>query len=159
MIDPGPSIDLLTIDGFNVIVTVESAIAGGVLLKCMDGTIRDLASVHGSYRKVEETVTSIGLVAEELSRLSNARVVWLLDQPVSNSGRLAGLLREIALDLEVEWEVRLTVDVDGELIVADGPVATSDSVVLDQVPEWVNLARHVVDRLDPPPWIIDLSGA
>src|SRR5712664_1365582 len=44
-----PGEDLI-VDGFNLIITVEAALSGGLLLLCHDGCIRDLPSVHGSYR-------------------------------------------------------------------------------------------------------------
>src|SRR6185295_13292534 len=37
------------IDGFNLIITIEAALGGGILFLCRDGCIRDLASVYGSY--------------------------------------------------------------------------------------------------------------
>ena len=40
----------LAIDGFNVLLTIEAALSGGVLLSCRDGCHRDMASVHGTYR-------------------------------------------------------------------------------------------------------------
>ena len=42
----------LVVDGFNLIITVEAALGGGVLMLCRDECIRDLSSVHGSYRSV-----------------------------------------------------------------------------------------------------------
>src|ERR1044072_16248 len=36
----------LIVDGFNIIITVEAALGGGVLLICRDGSLRDLSSVH-----------------------------------------------------------------------------------------------------------------
>src|SRR5947207_3163101 len=47
------------IDGFNLLITIEAALSGGVLMLCRDGCIRDLSSVHGSYRSVQETETAI----------------------------------------------------------------------------------------------------
>src|SRR5258705_7343616 len=38
----------LIIDGFNLIITIEAGLSGGVLFVCRDGCIRDLSSVHGS---------------------------------------------------------------------------------------------------------------
>ncbi len=46
---------VLDIDGFNVLTTLEAALAGGVLLRGRDGCLRDMASMHGSYRRVAET--------------------------------------------------------------------------------------------------------
>src|SRR5215510_4417589 len=42
----------LLIDGFNIIVTAEAALSGGVMIQCRDGCARDMSSVHGSYRLV-----------------------------------------------------------------------------------------------------------
>src|SRR5688572_8681561 len=38
----------LRIDGFNLILTLESALGGGVVLVGRDGCYRDMASVHGT---------------------------------------------------------------------------------------------------------------
>ena len=56
----------LIIDGFNLIITVEAALSGGVLMDCRDGCIRDLSSVHGSYRSVNETDQAIQLIGTAL---------------------------------------------------------------------------------------------
>ncbi|MCK9345491.1 MAG: DUF434 domain-containing protein, partial [Candidatus Pacebacteria bacterium] len=45
----------LVIDGFNLIISVETAMAGGLLLRCCDGCIRDIAGIHGTYRLGHET--------------------------------------------------------------------------------------------------------
>jgi hypothetical protein len=86
----------LLIDGFNLIITVEAALAGGVLLACRDSCVRDLSSVHGSYRSVEETARAINLIGEALAPHRPRSVTWLLDKPVSNSGRLAQQIASIA---------------------------------------------------------------
>src|SRR6266404_1471952 len=52
---PDPASWPLLIDGFNLILTLESALGGGVMLVGRDGCYRDMASVHGTYRRVEET--------------------------------------------------------------------------------------------------------
>lgn len=157
MLDIHASADKLLLDGFNVIVSVEAALAGGVLLHCMDDTIRDLASVHGSYRRVDETVQAVDRIADLLDQCRFSEIRWLLDRPVSNSGRLAGLLREIAAERSRPWSVELSDEVDLALATSGIPVATSDSGVLDQAPVWINLTREVVARMAPMPWIIDLS--
>src|SRR5262245_47380218 len=56
----------LLIDGFNIIVTTEAALSGGVLIRCRDGCVRDLSSVYGSYRSVAETGEAIRLIGETL---------------------------------------------------------------------------------------------
>ena len=66
----------LIIDGFNLIITVEAALSGGVLLLCRDECIRDLSSVHGSYRAVAETEAAIVLI--EIGRASCRERVYVL---------------------------------------------------------------------------------
>lgn len=149
--------ELLVVDGFNVIVTVEAALSGGVLLRCRDGAIRDLASVHGSYRKVDETVSAIQLIAEALDNAEVRSVLWLLDSPVSNSGRLAEIIRVMASEDDRQWDVDLVHDVDRRLIDSPHPVATSDSNVLDGTSRWVNLGWEVVKRLQTDAWMVDLD--
>src|SRR4029077_18485337 len=79
----------LRIDGFNLILTLESALGGGIVLGGRDGCYRDMASVHGTYRRVEETHPALKLAARWMTEWGVGPCTWLLDQPVSNSGRMA----------------------------------------------------------------------
>ena len=80
---------ILLIDGFNVLTTIEAALGGAVVLSCRDETYRDIAGLHGTYRRVEETMPSISLLAATLSSLNVRQCRWLFDRPVSNSGRIS----------------------------------------------------------------------
>src|SRR6185295_9459349 len=71
----------VTIDGFNLIITVEAALSGGPLLIGVDDCIRDLSSVHGSYRSVEETDRAIMMIGNALQELAPSHVLWFLDRP------------------------------------------------------------------------------
>lgn len=146
----------LVIDGFNLIVTIEAALSGGVLLRCRDGAIRDLASVHGSYRKVDETLAAIELIGAALAEAGITDVHWLLDSPVSNSGRLATVLREYAEAQKHRWEVELGTNVDAVLMQSAYPIVTSDSHILDGNVRWVNLADGVIANCESQPWVVDL---
>jgi hypothetical protein len=89
----------VSIDGFNLIITLETALSGGIVLRGRDGVLRDLSSIHGTYRAVQETDRAIKLAAAALLTITPGPVRWLLDQPVSNSGRLAARLRELGPSL------------------------------------------------------------
>ena len=69
---------------------------GAVILHARDGCYRDMASVHGTYRKVQETLPAIAVVGAVASRWQVAACRWFLDRPVSNSGRLRAVLLEAA---------------------------------------------------------------
>jgi hypothetical protein len=136
----------LWIDGFNVLTTTEVALGGGVILAARDGCYRDIAGVHGTYRKVEETRPAIEWVGRILFQMHLRDCVWLLDSPVGNSGRLGKLLLEISVEKNWKWAVRVVRNPDAELIATDRLVATADSAIIDGCGRWVNLARLVIDR-------------
>jgi hypothetical protein len=146
----------LWIDGYNVLTTLEAALAGGVILKASDGCYRDMASMHGSYRKVAETIPAIEMTGELLQQANIATCIWYLDQPVSNSGRLKTMLRELAESKGWPWEVQLVSDPDKILIETDKIVASADSQVIDGASPWFNLARHVIDSRIADAWFVDL---
>ncbi|MFK7821586.1 MAG: DUF434 domain-containing protein [Planctomycetaceae bacterium] len=136
------------IDGFNLLTTIEAALAGGFILKGRDGCYRDMASMHGTYRKVDETRPALLLVGEYLKSQSVAAVHWLLDQPVSNSGRLATVIREIGESHDWNWTVELVRDPDPVLKeLKDAVVVSADSEILNQCASWANVAKSVVDRV------------
>ncbi len=105
----------LVIDGFNVVTTVEAALGGGVVLHCRDQTYRDIAGVHGTYRQVAETIPALRLVGQTVFGLNAAEVRWLFDRPVSNSGRIRGMLLETAEENNWNWTVELLDNPDAEL--------------------------------------------
>jgi hypothetical protein len=147
----------LVVDGFNLVITLEAALSGGVLVVGRDGCVRDLSSVHGSYRAVEETERAVLLAGEALAALAPASVLWLLDRPVSNSGRLAGRVRTVAAERGWPWRVEVEFNPDREIVNSRRVAVTSDSNVLDGVERWLNLGRLVVERRVPGAWVIDLS--
>ena len=147
----------LIVDGFNLVILLEAALSGGVLVLGRDGCVRDLSSVHGSYRAVEETERAVVLAGEALGALAPASVLWLLDRPVSNSGRLAERVRAVARERGWPWEVEVVFNPDREIVNSNRVAVTSDSNVLDGVARWLNLGRLVVERHVPEAWVIDLG--
>ncbi len=152
-LEPGAE---LWIDGFNVLLTVEVALGGGVVFRCRDECSRDIASVHGTYRRVEETSEALSLVGRHLQGLAPSRVVLLLDSPVSNSARLGRLVLE-DWGHRFETELMLVPDPDRHLRVCSSLVATADSEILDECSAWVNLASDVIQAQLPSAWVVDLS--
>ncbi|HEX8913615.1 MAG TPA: DUF434 domain-containing protein [Humisphaera sp.] len=148
------------IDGYNVLTTVEAALGGAVVLLARDGAVRDIASLHGTWRSVEETVPAAEFVGRTLADLGVSRAAWYLDSPVSNSGRLAAILRAVAGRNGWDWTVDLVQNPDTVLSAARGEaVATADSIILDRCDAWLNLAGEVVARHAPGANVVDLRDA
>lgn len=149
----------LAIDGFNCVIAVEAALSGGVLLRCRDSATRDLASVHGSYRRVDVTAAALQRLVAQIAMHRPKHVVWWLDRPVSNSGRLGAMI-EHALDEALGpsgWAVELDFDPDQRLRAHEGLVASGDRWVLDGCDAWLDLPAAVIGQLDASPWMIDLD--
>ena len=147
----------LWLDGYNVLTTVEAALAGGVILDCRDGTYRDMASMHGSYRKVAETRPALELLGQVIAGLGASECVWSLDRPVSNSGRLKKIIDQLAADRGWIWTVELVPDPDSILSETDQIAATADSVILDRCRTWFNLARETITRHVPEADVVSFS--
>ena len=148
---------IVNIDGFNTIITLEVALSNSLLIKCMDGTIRDLAGLRGTYRLIDKTAPAIRLIGEALEKCNVAKVIFYLDAPVSNSGRLKQQILELlgAFSFEVEAEVINDVDVTLEKL---ENVVTSDAIILDKCRSWVNLNAKLIEEMDDIYPLIDFGG-
>lgn len=129
------------IDGFNIIITLEVMLSNSILLNSMDGTIRDLAALRGTYRLIPETNDAIRLIFTVLRDAGVRKVNILLDEPVSNSGRLKARIADIAEEYIFELDIRILREVDRVLYEKEN-VITSDSIILDHCSSWINLAAQ-----------------
>ena len=150
----------LVIDGLNVITTIEVALAGGVLLLGRDACIRDMASFHGNYRLVQETERAVAILVDVVESMSPSTVMVYIDRPVSNSGRLAEIIRTTAAAKGSDLQAVTADRVDETLKASTAVVATADSAILDACDDWLNLARTAIEQhraeLDPL-WLLALS--
>ena len=138
------------IDGFNTIITLEVLLNRSVLFRCMDGTIRDLAALRGTYRLIPETDGAVQMLLESLKNAGVRKIKILLDQPVSNSGRLKTRIADIAEKTGCsDLDIQILRDVDRTLY-DKGLVITSDSVILDHCRSWVNLTAECVKQMGYP---------
>ncbi len=147
----------LLIDGLNLLITIESALSRGLIFEGLDGAYRDLASVHGTYKKVIETREAIQIIGQSLSELNTGQITWLLDKPVSNSGRIKQLLCEIAQENNWNWDVELVNNPDTIMMHSIVPIVSSDSLILDHTKSWFNLPKHLIDAYIPEAVILRFS--
>lgn len=138
------------IDGFNTIITLEIALSGSLLLECMDGTIRDLAGLRGTYRLIDETYGAVKIIADTLKRLNAAKTVFYLDAPVSNSGRLKTLIADIWEEYPMELDIQVINEVDSTLGRLDN-VVTADAIILDKCKSWFNLVGACIGECNTKP--------
>lgn len=147
--------DTIVLDGFNTIITLEVALSGSLLIEGMDGTIRDMAGLRGSYRIVDKTAQAVDLLLSRIDELGVREALFYLDQQVSNSGRLRALLLNKAETHSVSLQVELHPSVDSQLS-RMGRVVTTDAIILDKCSSWYNLNRGIIQRFIPDAWIFQL---
>ena len=141
-----PPESVVYIDGFNTIITLEVALSDSLLLKCMDGTIRDLAALRGTYRLIDKTETAIMLIGKALEESKVEKAIFYLDAPVSNSGRLKQRIIELLSQFAFEVEVEVINNVDSVLEKLDN-VITSDAIILDKCVSWINLNARIMEEV------------
>ncbi|MBD5137268.1 MAG: DUF434 domain-containing protein [Lachnospiraceae bacterium] len=147
---------IIHIDGFNTIITLEVAFSDSLLLKCMDGTIRDLAALRGTYRLIDKTDDAIESIGKQLENNKIDKAVFYLDAPVSNSGRLKVRILDILSRYNFDVEVEVINNVDSVLSELDY-VVTSDAIILDKCISWINLTEKIIKEEKGDYGYIDLS--
>ena len=138
------------VDGFNTIITLEVILSDSIFFSCMDGTLRDLAALRGTYRLIPETDEAVKVLLDTLEKAKVRTVRILLDEPVSNSGRLKTKIADLAESCPFGLDIRIQKDVDRELYHRE-MVVTSDSIILDHCASWVNLTAQCLSKIGRAP--------
>ena len=135
----------INIDGFNTIITLEVALSNSIIIKSMDGTIRDLAGLRGTYSIIDKTEIALKLIGEFLLEHKIQKAIFYLDKPVSNSGRLKMKILQILKNFEIEIEVENIDNVDS-VLKSKNNVVSSDAIILDNCISWVNLNKYIIEE-------------
>jgi len=146
----------IAIDGYNILISIEAAMSGGLILKTRSGCYKDIASIHGSYKKVSETIPAIKLIAEFLNENDLKNITWLFDRPVSNSGRLKKMIEELAKQNNWQWQIELSNSPDKDLVNSNKIIASNDSIIIEKT-NWLNLTAEIIKTKLPDAWLIDLA--
>ena len=148
----------LALDGHNVLITLENALAGKPLVLADDGCVRDVGQVGRNHRPGALTIEAAQILARALQEIKPGGLLLLLDAPLPKSGELAAGLRELFSRAGLSGEVKPVAVPEKELTVHAGPVASSDSVLLDQVELPVDLAGNIIKQRWPGRRLIRLTS-
>lgn len=137
----------LYLDAFNILIVLESLLSGAFVFKGIDNCYRDISSVHGTYKRVLQTEEVLLLIGNYFNELNPQRVIWVFDQPVSNSGKMKAKCYEIAEEHSFCWDAIVDNNPDKYIIAQHGICCSSDAWVLNECHSWFNLTAHIVDQL------------
>lgn len=135
------------IDGFNTIITLKVALCGAPIFCCRDGAIRDLAGLRGTYRIIDVTQEAVHLLLHRLNCLNIPEACFYLDAPVSNSGRLSGVIRQCAENYAISVKTESIPDVDRVLEQLEG-VISGDAIILNRCKSWLNIMPEIIGQIE-----------
>ena len=131
---------VLGIDGFNVLITLESLMEGKAIL-CEDGFLRDLKHQRG-YKIHENTSKVLELIVGFLRDVGIKEAWFLYDAPVSRSKEVAGLTENLMEKFGVRGAVLLSKAPDYDLREFE-VVASSDIAVIKKVSSVADLPQMI----------------
>lgn len=138
----------IIIDGFNVLILLESVLSNAYVFKGLDGFVRDLSSVYGTYKKVQQTSQAIEIIADFFIKEKIKKIHWVFDKPVSNSGKLKQIIEEMATLKHYNWKVDLVNNPDKIIAESNLIAITSDAWILDNSVANFNLMKYVLAQLE-----------
>ncbi len=138
------------LDGFNILILLESLLSGAYLFEGVDGCFRDLSGVHGTYKRVNQTQKALELVAFFFQKAEVQKLIWIFDKPVSNSGRIKQMVLDFAVENKMDWEADLQFNPDQFLAEHAEISVSSDAWILDHCKTWFNLIGYIIaeEKLD-----------
>lgn len=135
----------LFVDGYNVLIAVESMLKGLPVYEGDDGFFRDTQGIFRGYKASELTVPALSEILDLIASTGPSNVEIVFDQQISMSGRLAGLVREMMGKRGIPGTARTARDVDRQLKSAKGVVATGDGNVIDAAADVIDIPGKIAE--------------
>jgi hypothetical protein len=134
----------LAIDGYNILITIEAGLSDRPLILGGDGFIRDISGLSGNFKKTERTEEALQLILDIVMRVKPRKTLFLFDSPISMSGELAQEVRDLLKKENLLGDARAVKVPEKILIGFPGVIATSDTAIIDQSKEVVDLAGDII---------------
>jgi len=135
----------LGVDGYNVLITLESILTHKEVVRCDDGYIRDLRAIFGKYRATPATARAISALARTIAGAKPRSVAVFFDKQVSRSGELAAEVRRRLGRAGLKGDALAVGGVDMKLRAFD-VVASSDRAVIERTKAVWDIPAELVKR-------------
>ncbi|SFM15986.1 DUF434 domain-containing protein [Methanolobus profundi] len=138
------------VDGYNVLITLESLLREERTFVADDSFLRD---VRGVFRNHSNDIFTSRAVEKMLSFLAVAEVEQadiLLDTQMKHSGELASFIRSRMKELSIKGNAGTSKHVDHDLKTCDGKkvVATADGIIIDAVRNVIDIPGCIAMKMD-----------
>ncbi|HEB33391.1 MAG TPA: DUF434 domain-containing protein [Spirochaetes bacterium] len=151
------NIKCLILDGYNILISLESYLKGMIIFRALDGYVRDVSGVYGSHSFSGYTERSAGLLADFIKDLtekfdSRPDVSVYLDSQVSKSGELSMYMRDLFKREHISAEVAAIKNPDAVIVelsrrCANSLTATSDTVLIDEVGRVIDIPDCIIRQV------------
>jgi hypothetical protein len=133
----------LTIDGYNVLITVESHLKKREIFLSDDGFVRDISATFGKYKITKTTSKAIGMILEKIKKMRPGNVTFIFDSQVSFSGELCKMFREKMKEAGIKGTAKTAKNTDYVIAGSKGIVCTSDRAIIKKAERVLDLAGEV----------------
>ena len=136
--------NILVIDCYNVLITVETMLKNGIILEADNGYIRDISAIFRKYKITNLTEKALNLIIQAIKNLKPAQTIFIVDQPISKSGELAAKIRNLLQKHNIKGTAKTTKHPDKELTQTPGIIATSDTIIINKAQKTFDLPAYIL---------------
>jgi len=136
----------LTVDGYNVLITVETILKGEEVVLCDDGFIRDTSATFGRHAISENTRKAIEEVGQVIKKSKAKSAALVFDSGVSRSGELCTLVEKRLNEAGVKTEARISPNADLEVSRGRGIICTSDRAIIKKVERVFDIPFYIAEE-------------
>jgi hypothetical protein len=140
--------DLVLVDTYNVLFTVNNYLLGKPLFISNDGMLRDAGEMRGRIINKPVFTRTVGLLLDVLKEWVGTTFVLYLDEPVAYSRRLSIELSKDMVQMEIDGEA-FTVQSPDHMLKHEqsNAICTSDSAIIDHYPgRVIDLPRYLLEK-------------
>ncbi len=137
----------IIVDGFNVLITVESYLKGVIVFRGIDNITRDIAGIHSYKSRPEICRKAVSLLIDAFLELGPGFVTIIFDNPVSMSGEIADTMNRKFSESGIEGYAYTDKSPDYLLKNSDQVVCTSDSVIISSSDLVFDLPAFIIEHM------------
>ncbi len=141
----------LALDGHNLLITLAAALNGERLVLADDGVVRDLGELGRNRSPLPALEPAAAWLLADAAGLELAGLYFYLDAPLPRSGELAARLRAMLAEAGLAGGAEALAPPEPALLAHAGPLASSDSALLDAAIRPVDLAGILIRARRPAP--------
>lgn len=140
--------ELILIDTYNVLFTVNNYLLGRPLFISNDGLLRDAGEMRGRIVNKPIFSRAVGLMLEILQEWPAATYMLYLDEPIPFSGRLSIELSKDMVQMGIDGEALTVKSPDQRLMNQDcDAICTSDTAIIDHcLCKVVDLPSYLLEK-------------